>query len=981
MGGLISFIRRVKNCSNDLEEEQKVEQELAKIRTKLANKGLSGYRRKKNIWKLIYISMIGYSVDLGHDEAAFLINSEKFSEKLAGYISISILYDEESSSRLDVAINSIKGDLLSDSLVVKSAVVGALASITFRNFIQKLSPIISEMAFTYNYTANVLQRKALYCLSMYLKKEPAIFQENWIDKLESLLRDCSIGSLLAATNFLKVCIKIKGISKFIHMVDVLVDSLKNLMERSAKGEYVYYGTICPWLQVRLLQILQLFPFPTKTNSIRSIQTSLSSIITRVEVGSSINRNNAEHSILFEAINLILYYNQNVISSLRADVLRILNKYIGVREPNVRYLALESMARIEPSSKASEAILSQRNVILVSLRDLDPSIRRRALDVLFALCNKKLAPEIVDDLLEYLSEKDVYLKEELILKIALLAEKFGESIYWYIDVIIRMLQLAGSYVSNDVWFRVAQVLTGFEGADIDTETQKYAVEKIMTVLNTAHAYEPLVKLGAYVLGEYGDLVANNTKAVMRQYEILIRHYSSCSSEGQSMVLSSFAKMATRSEAVKTEVIKLLESNVSNWNVDLQQRAVEYLSLIKSSKFKTTGEEILDKVPGFPEAFLYNNVILKSLHQLQIKRIKSDRPEEEVDQDNNSEVKEDEESIEESVNVKKKPSKDIIELDIDEEENKGLGGLEGFFNDESSKIKGHPIYKNHPQHFSKAVCIDADKVLAPQISSANSSLFKELVFSQTKEAVLFESEFILIKVKANYNSFMGRLLIQLISKKGTIENIVPEIVSKRGFDIECSKMKYGELEGLSAGMFMIQVMITSAKNLPPTIRMSYTINKAPYKSEVIALPILASKFIEAQEATLEKAVVSWESLEKFECNIDALLANPAPSHFSHIQVLMKLAKMLNEFFGLYVASPENEKSFTSLYALGNQKLKSSEQVNFPSSPNDMKNPISIPIMVQVELYPEITMNEFRFSVRSKDKETSESLLAAFKLFINK
>ena len=748
MGGLISFIRRIKNCSNDLEEEQKVEQELAKIRSKLANKGLSGYRRKKNIWKLVYITMIGYSVELGHNEAAFLINSEKFSEKIAGYISVSILFNEEASSKLDVVINSIRGDLLAGSLVVKAAVISALTNITFENFIHELSPTIADMAFTGGFEISTLQHRALACLSMYLKKEPDIFQDNWIPNIEKMLKDGGVGMLLAVSNFLKNCIKAQGETKFMPTLDLLIESLKKLMEQSSRGEYVYYGTVCPWLQVRILQLLQLYPFPTKPDSARIIQTSLSSIITRVEVGCSINKNNAEHSILFETINLILYYNQSVIPSLRADVFRILNKYIGVREPNVRYLALESMSRIEPSSKASESILSQKNVILISLRDHDPSIRRRALDVLFALCNKKVAPEIVNDLLDYLSEKDVQLKEELILKIALLAEKFGESIYWYIDVIIRMLQLAGSHVSNDVWFRVAQILTGFEGADLDTETQKYAVGKIMSALNTAHAYEPLVKLAAYIVGEYGDLVAENDKAVMKQYDILARHYGFCTSEGKCMVLTAFAKLATRSAEVKEEVIRLMEGCISNWDVDVQQRAVEYLSLMKSDKFKGKGDEILDKVPGFPEAFLYNNVILKSLHQLQVKRLKN---EEEDNSDNNEAEgeEEDDKAVEKKVQ-NLPPAKELLDLDMEfsekEKPSSGFNDLLGF-ESSVSNIKNNAIYKKYPEQFAKNVCIDADKIPPPRIPSSNSSQFRNLIYSQENEALLYENQSMIVKAKSN------------------------------------------------------------------------------------------------------------------------------------------------------------------------------------------------------------------------------------------
>jgi AP-2 complex subunit alpha len=49
---------------------------------------------------------------------------------------------------------------------------------------------------------------------------------------------------------------------------------------------------------------------------------------------------------------------------------------------------------------------------------------------------------------------------MVLKIAILAEKFAENLTWYIDVIIKLIEYAGDYVSDDIWFRVAQIVTGF-----------------------------------------------------------------------------------------------------------------------------------------------------------------------------------------------------------------------------------------------------------------------------------------------------------------------------------------------------------------------------------------------------------------------------------------------------------------------------------------------------------------------------------------
>ena len=51
-------------------------------------------------------------------------------------------------------------------------------------------------------------------------------------------------------------------------------------------------------------------------------------------------------------------------------------------------------------------------------------------------------------------KSKFLKEEMVLKVAILSEKFAENLNWYIDVIIKLIEYAGDYVSEDIWYRVA-----------------------------------------------------------------------------------------------------------------------------------------------------------------------------------------------------------------------------------------------------------------------------------------------------------------------------------------------------------------------------------------------------------------------------------------------------------------------------------------------------------------------------------------------
>jgi AP-2 complex subunit alpha len=58
----------------------------------------------------------------------------------------------------------------------------------------------------------------------------------------------------------------------------------------------------------------------------------------------------------------------------------------VKEPNIRYLALETMAKLSGIKTSGSLLKHHFATILISLKDADISIRRRALDLLFCLCD-------------------------------------------------------------------------------------------------------------------------------------------------------------------------------------------------------------------------------------------------------------------------------------------------------------------------------------------------------------------------------------------------------------------------------------------------------------------------------------------------------------------------------------------------------------------------------------------------------------------
>lgn len=61
-----------------------------------------------------------------------------------------------------------------------------------------------------------------------------------------------------------------------------------------------------------------------------------------------------------------------------------------------------------------------------------------------------------------------------LKVAILAEKYATDYTWYVDVILNLIRIAGDYVSDEVWFRVIQIVINRD------DVQGYAAKTVFEV---------------------------------------------------------------------------------------------------------------------------------------------------------------------------------------------------------------------------------------------------------------------------------------------------------------------------------------------------------------------------------------------------------------------------------------------------------------------------------------------------------------------
>lgn len=306
---------------------------------------------------------------------------------------------------------------------------------------------------------------------------------------------------------------------------------------------------------------------------------------------NVQHSNAQNAVLFEAINLAIHLDSN--STLCAQAAQLLGRFISSKETNLRYLGLETMAHLAACADSLEPIKRHQETIMMSLRDKDISVRRRGLDLLYSMCDMSNAKTIVSELLRYLQVADYAMREEMVLKIAILAEKFATAYSWYLDIILQLISTAGDQVGEEVWFRVVQIVTNNE------ELQEYAAKTVLNYLGSPQYNETMLKVGGYILGEFGHLIANHPGcSPIEQFTAVHSKFNLCSLQTRALLLTTYVKFVNLFPEIKGQVLAVFNQYRYVLDSELQQRACEYLA-ISTMPTDDMLQTVCEEMPPFPE----------------------------------------------------------------------------------------------------------------------------------------------------------------------------------------------------------------------------------------------------------------------------------------------------------------------------------------------------------------------------------------------
>ncbi|XP_020710333.2 AP-1 complex subunit gamma-1 isoform X6 [Athalia rosae] len=594
---LRDLIRQIRAARTAAEERTVVNKECAYIRSTFREE--DSVWRCRNIAKLLYIHMLGYPAHFGQLECLKLIASPRFTDKRIGYLGAMLLLDERQDVHLLIT-NCLKNDLNSSTQFVIGLALCTLGAIASPEMARDLAAEVERLMKSPN---AYIRKKAALCAFRIIRRVPELM-EMFLPATRSLLTEKNHGVLITGVTLITEMCE-NSIDTLNHfkkecghreIVPNLVRILKNLILAGYSPEHDVSGVSDPFLQVKILRLLRILG-RNDVDASEAMNDILAQVATNTETSKNVG-----NTILYETVLSIMDIKSE--SGLRVLAVNILGRFLLNNDKNIRYVALNTL--LKTVYVDTSAVQRHRSTILECLKDPDVSIRRRAMELSFALVNTNNIRTMMKELLLFLERADPEFKAQCSSNIVLSAEKFAPNQRWHLETLFKVLVAAGNYVRDDVVACTIQLIS-----EAQTSKQNYAVCALWHALERDTAdKQPLAQVATWCIGEYGDLLLYGTPSEdvetpvnLTEDEVIDVYQRLLWSPQNSVVtkqytLLSLMKLSTRFQQGNEKIRQIIDTFGSNLHIELQQRGVEFSHLFR--KYEHLRPALLERMPPMETA---------------------------------------------------------------------------------------------------------------------------------------------------------------------------------------------------------------------------------------------------------------------------------------------------------------------------------------------------------------------------------------------
>lgn len=490
--------------------------------------------------------------------------------------------------------NSLKNDLNSRNQYIVGLALTALGNICSTEMARDLGPELEKLLSSTN---PYIRKKAALCACRVLRKIPDLL-ESFAEKVPDLLNDRNHAVILAGTTLMLEIIALESamVAVFRDQVPILCRILRALMMGGFSAEYDVGGIANPYLQVKILRLLNILAHESP-----EVSDMISDLLAQVATNTEGSRSSG-NSILYECVKTIMGI-ENV-GGLRVLAVNILGRFLSHKDNNIRYVALTILANVVAVDLG--AVQRHRTTIVECVKDSDASIRRKALELVYALVNEGNIKSLTAELLDYLRVCDEEFKSDLTAKVCMLVQKFAPDKLWYVDSMIRTFKEAGGYVKEDVCRSFLIVVLNSE------DLHGYVARKLYRAMESLQtkASPSLVAVSLWCIGEYGDILVRGSSRLQdneeddlhvtedKLVEMLrkVLQWKDLPTACYEYALTALAKLSVRCPSTAKQVQAILDMHSTAVALEEQSRSVEYARLFDYNSLRM---HVLDHIPAAEE----------------------------------------------------------------------------------------------------------------------------------------------------------------------------------------------------------------------------------------------------------------------------------------------------------------------------------------------------------------------------------------------
>ena len=336
------------------------------------------------------------------------------------------------------------------------------------------------------------KKKAALCAFRIIRKVPDLI-ERFLACSRAVLNEKNHGVLVAGITLVtEMCRLSDDVRTFFKkMVPNLVRILKNLLMSGYSPEHDVSGISDPFLQIKILKLLR-FLGRDDAKASEEMNDILAQVATNTETSKNVG-----NAILYETVLTIMEIKSE--SGLRVLAVNILGRFLLNPDKNIRYVALNTLLRTVNID--FNAVQRHRVTVVECLKDPDVSIRRRAMELSFALMNKANVSQLSKEILTFLETADPEFKAECSSKMYIATERFSPDPKWHLETMINVLRLAGNFVPDEVVSCMIQHISATE------DLRTLAVTELYNAMqgDVSNA-QPLLQIAFWCIGEFGEVFA-------------------------------------------------------------------------------------------------------------------------------------------------------------------------------------------------------------------------------------------------------------------------------------------------------------------------------------------------------------------------------------------------------------------------------------------------------------------------------------------